>query len=70
MKRIVATLAVLIASHGCATWLKAVDDYNNPADDAALKKCRDEGRKARDADAGAEQAYGVYFECTKDAGLR
>lgn len=60
-------LAALIA---CSSAIKTVDQVNDPSDDVALKNCREEGRAAREAGADKDAAYGVYFDCTKEAGLR
>ena len=70
-----AVLPVLLAhgiynASGCAPALKTLDEVNDPADDAALKRCRDLARsiKADGGDAGA--AFDAYYRCTEDAGLR
>jgi hypothetical protein len=62
--------APVLFGHGCASALKNLDDLNNPADDIALKRCREEARAAKDAGADASAAYAAYYDCTKDAGLR
>jgi len=55
---------------GCASALKALDEYDSPQDNADLKRCRNEGRAAKEAGADKFQAFDAYEACTRDAGLR
>lgn len=53
----------------CGSALQTWDDINNPSDDVALTRCRNEGRATLDG-GSKETAYATYVTCTKDAGLR
>ncbi len=75
MIRDVILVAVFVAAgqvlgFGCANTLKNVDELSNPADDGALKRCRNLGRAALDAGSSNYRAFDVYEECTREAGLR
>lgn len=61
--------AVSAALPGCGL-LRSVDSVNEPADDATLKRCREEARAAKDGGASKEAAYKAYYDCTVDGGLR
>ncbi len=55
---------------GCASALKALDEYDSPQDGADLKRCRNAGRAELDAGSSKYRAYDVYEACTREAGLR
>lgn len=67
---IMASVQAVYAVTGCASVAKTIDDVNDPSDDLELKKCRNEGRAARDAGADGSAAVEVYIACTRDGGLR
>lgn len=66
MKFFVA-LGALLGLVACGEIFRSFDEVNTPADDVALANCR---KAARDADPDAYVVYGVYENCTKEAGLR
>lgn len=79
LRRAAGVLAVVLAAHGvgqamgCAAAsnvAKAIDEVNDPADDVALKRCRDLARSIKAATGDASAAYDGYYACTVDAGLR
>jgi hypothetical protein len=64
-------LAVTIgaATYACGGAIRELDELHDPADDAALARCRREGRAAKEAGAAPIDAYGSYEACKRDAGL-
>lgn len=63
-------LALALSASACGAGFVTFDELNNPSDDAALARCRNEARAAKDAGADAQDAYDRYHRCTQDAGLR
>ncbi len=55
----------------CSSFFKELDEVNDPSDDAKLSDCRKHMREVRkDAGGDAHAAWGAYYECTQEAGLR
>lgn len=55
---------------GCATTARTFDAVNNPADDLALARCREEGRAYLDAGHEPGAAFDAYVACRQDAGVK
>lgn len=61
--------ALVCSASGCGSALRAFDEVNDPADDKALRDCRNAGRAALEAGASNYRAFDVYDDCTKEAGF-
>jgi hypothetical protein len=59
----------LAAPSACGASLRDFDEINDPADDKALRDCREEGRAALDAGKTPEEAFRIYDHCTRGAGF-
>jgi hypothetical protein len=79
IRRLLAVVALsgvfgLTGQAACGTGLRAFDEVNSPADDAALARCRAAARAAlpdgrKPTEAEAQAAWRIYDECADDAGL-
>lgn len=70
LRRALPLFVVLELAVACGGAMREIDEVNKPGDDAALARCRHDGRAAKDAGASPLGAYGAYVECTREAGLR
>jgi hypothetical protein len=61
--------AIGMATYACGGAIRELDELHDPSDDAALARCRREGRAARDAGAAPREAYNAYELCKLDAGF-
>jgi hypothetical protein len=69
LRRSASLFLVLELAAACGA-ARELDDVHDPSDDAALAKCRNEGRGAKDAGASPRDAFDTYVRCRKDAGLQ
>jgi hypothetical protein len=69
------SLGLNLGCAGASALAKDFDEINNPADDATLRKCRQEMRTSLDGgkpetEAAKKAAFKTYYDCTVDGGLR